>query len=470
MTQRIAESLLSQLSEFVAARMGLHFPRERWPDLERATAIAAREQGFPGTESCIRSLLAAPPGKHDLEILASHLTVGETYFFRNPETFEILEQQILPERISARRTLRRLRVWSAGCSTGEEAYSLAIVLRRLLGDLREWDLRVLATDINPRFLEKASAGVYSQWSFRQTPDGIQERYFQKTRDGKFAILPEIKRWVSFSYLNLAEDAYPALWNNTHAMDIIFCRNVLMYFHPERARKAVEGFERALVEGGWLIVSPAETSHLLFAPLTPVHFPGAILYRKEGDAQAQLSATGGPALPAPLEQERMPRVVHGEPAWVSQPGADAEPAEKPAAASPTSQDRRATALWARDLANQGKLVEALAWCEKALAADKLDPACHYLRAAILQEQGEVEGAAVSLRRALYLDPKFVLAHFALGNLLRRQGKFGLAQKHFENAGALLRASPPDQALPQSDGMSAAWLMGAVTGTVPREGRA
>jgi len=501
MTDRIPESLLLPLSEFVAARMGLHFPRERWRDLERAMGPAARDLGFREVESCIRGLLAAPPEKHHLEVLASHLTVGETYFFRDPEIFAALEQQILPHCIGARRRIRRrLRLWSAGCCTGEEAYSLAIVLHRLLDDLREWDLVVLGTDINPRFLEKASAGVYSEWSFRQTPPEIKERHFQKTRDGKLAILPEIKRLVSFSYLNLAEDAYPALWNNTQAMDIILCRNVLMYFRPDRARKAVEGFERALVPGGWLIVSPSEISSLLFARLMTAQCPGAVLYRKDPHIEQSigwsLQLPQAPSLPATQGGQTgssLPLTARSEtfldrqfrfqdsdgPDWSGPEIGDClshateqQNLSSISSTSSTSSPLSActAALAARNLANQGKLAEALAWCEKALAADKLDPDCHYLRAAILQEQGETEAAALSLRRALFLDPNFVLAHFALANLLRRQGKFGPAQRHFENARTLLLASPPHQALPHSDGMTAAWLLETVGGATPPEGRA
>ncbi|MBI4190530.1 MAG: chemotaxis protein CheR, partial [Betaproteobacteria bacterium] len=121
MDRILPDPLLSQLSEFVAARVGLHFPSERWRDLERAIVSAAKDFDYQDPQSCIHSLLSSPLSRRQIEILASHLTVGETYFFREKASFESLEKYVLPELVRARReTGRCLRIWSAGCSTGEE--------------------------------------------------------------------------------------------------------------------------------------------------------------------------------------------------------------------------------------------------------------------------------------------------------------------------------------------------------------
>ena len=177
-------------------------------------------------------LSSEPPSRNQIEILASYLTIGETYFFREKQTFEILEERILADLIKTRRqNERRLRIWSAGCCTGEEPYSIAMLLSKMLPDLKDWNISILATDINPRFLHKASEGVYSKWSFRDCPQGVKERYFRKAKEDRLEILPDIKKMVTFSYLNLVEDSYPSLSNCTNAMDVIFCRNVLMYFAP-----------------------------------------------------------------------------------------------------------------------------------------------------------------------------------------------------------------------------------------------
>ncbi|MBI2876233.1 MAG: tetratricopeptide repeat protein [Candidatus Tectomicrobia bacterium] len=554
MTSHTFDDLFSRLSDLIAARMGLHFPRERWHDLERGMGAVARELGFKEIEPCIQGLLSSPLTRSQIELLAHHLTVGETYFFREKRSFAALEESILPELIRSRRgTGRHLRIWSAGCATGEEPYSIAILLHRMIPDLQEWKLAILATDINLASLRKAAEGVYSNWSFRDTPPWIKERYFRRKKEGRFEIFPQIQPMVTFAYLNLAENLYPSPFNQTQAMDLIFCRNVLMYFAPERARRAIQNLYLSLVEGGWLIVSPSEVSLGQEAQFTPVHFPEAILYRKEARQKRRdpaptvpeerppdqsLSRTrtlnqvqslprtrsGGRLCPGPEpapDQIRGPGSrIRGRP-WpveplpaISPPPFEAIPrsepgslpaadevataeGEEPAAAElpPTpylearalyqqgryaeaiprlmellSQDPEAPgamALLAWAHANQGKLAEARAWSERALAGERLNGGLHYLHAMILQEQGAIEEAITSLRRALYLDPQFVLAHFALGNLALQRGKGKESEKHFENALSLLSAYQPEELLPESEGMTAGRLLEILRSTRSRE---
>ena len=480
----LPDPLLSRLSDFLESQVGLHFPRERWRDLERGVAAAARESGYAEAEAYIHWLLAAPLTRTQIEGLASQLTVGETYFFREKRSLEILEQQILPQLLRARvQTEKHLRIWSAGCCSGEEPYSIAMLLDRLIPDFETWNLTILATDINPRFLRKAARGIYGAWSFRDTPGWLRERYFTRRQDGRFEIQPRIRRMVSFSYLNLAEDVYPSLVNSTNAMDVVLCRNVLMYFAEARARKVVDKLHRSLVDGGWLITSPAETSTVLFSAFTAVEFPGAFLYRRMAAAgpstvavrhpvpwyDGEAAAAHAPAPAAPPESGVFnvgrsafaPEVLHeagGEQAT------DAEDAD-----SREHEEREMPWRQARACADEGRLAEAVEWGEQAIAADKLNPAHYYLLAAICQEQGQSETAERALRRALYLEPDFVLAHFALGNLCLSGGRQREARRHFGNALTLLRACPADALLPESDGLSASRLVeiiASVQASLPR----
>ena len=247
----MSRSTLLRVSELINERTGLRFPETRWRELERGLKAASREFGFEKLDAFLQWLFLAPLEAPQIEILASHLTVGETYFLRERRSFEALEAHVLPELLRVRRNgEKRLRFWSAGCCTGEEPYSMAIRLSWML-DLEKWNVSILGTDINPRFLKKAAEGVYGSWSFRDTPDGFKERYFEKRGANQHEILPWIRKRVNFTLLNLAEDVYPALENGTNAIDVIFCRNVLMYFDPKRARSAIERLHRALVDGGWL---------------------------------------------------------------------------------------------------------------------------------------------------------------------------------------------------------------------------
>ena len=498
----MTETLLPRLSEFVAAQMGLHFPPERWRDLERGVISAAREFGFADTEAFAQWLLTSPLTRNRVEVLASYLTVGETYFFREKRAFELLEEGILPELIRSRKgTEQRLRIWSAGCATGEEPYSIAILLHKLIPDLERWNIALLATDINPRFLQRASAGEYGEWSFRDSPSWLRERYFKKTEGGRFRIAPFIQKLVSFSHLNLAEDAYPALTNETNAMDLIFCRNVLMYFVPERQKKVADNFHRSMVEGGWLIVSPSEASHVLFSNFMTVNFPSAILYRKVCDKTMSsralpFCAREEPTSPLPAvtlpadEPKPLPPVPefggslasHAEEVQTQEVrpnsyqealtlyglGHYADAAEKLALwLSENHKDSNAMNLMARLYANQGQLSQALEWSEKALVADKLNTACHYLRAMILQEQAATEEAIGSLKRTLYLDPRLVMAHYSLGNLASRQGKVREAEKHLHSALSLLRLCRPEDNVPEAEGITAGRLMEIIESTLYRD---
>lgn len=468
----LPDSLLSRLSDFLEAQMGLHFPRARWRDLERGIAAASRESGYAQAQAYSHWLLAAPLTRVQIEMLASHLTVGETYFFREKRSLDILEQQILPELIRARApSEKHLRIWSAGCCSGEEPYSIAMLLDRLIPDLEQWNVTILATDINPQFLRKAAQGVYGAWSFRETPGWLKERYFTKRQDGRFEIQPRIRRMVTFSYLNLADDDYPSPVNSTNAVDLILCRNVLMYFAQETTRKVVDKLQRSLVDGGWLITSPAETSTVLFSAFTTVEFPGAFLYRKMvacgppavavrpqsswyGDdaAAAPAPAALAPGRPAAFSLVRpavAPEVLHQADGLRATQTEAAHSREHAARDTPQRQ--------ARACADEGRLAEAVEWCDQAIAADKLNPAHYYLLAAICQEQGQSETAERSLGRALYLAPDFALAHFALGNLCLSGARQREARRHFGNALTLLRACPADALLPESDGLSAGRLV-------------
>lgn len=498
---QISERQLSRISEYVSGWLGLHFPRKRWRDLDRIFSHVAPELGFENTDRCVEGLLSGQLDKEQQEALARHLTIGETYFFREQKSFDILESRILPDLIASRRGReQRLRIWCAGCSTGEEPYSLAILLSRLIPDPREWQISILATDVNSRSLGKAVQGVYSDWSFRGVPQWILQRYFTKTPDGRYELLPAIRRMVTFSILNLAEDTYPSLATNTNAMDIILCRNVLMYFEPNRQRQVIRNFQRSLLEGGWLVVSPCETSAAFSACFETVMFPGAAFYRRNDLGEkppaavfplpAGIADARFPSIPAaaPLSKALSPAPPRASdtlkpPAPLTQAslyeealalycqGSYKEAADMLSALLARSEEGtgtqslfgKAVALMAQAQANRGEIALALEWVEKAIAVDKLNAELYYLRATILQEQEQIPQAVASLKQAIYLDQSFVMAYFALGMLTLQDGKSGEAGRHLENALTLLEASPADDPVQGAEGMTSARLTEIITAT-------
>ncbi len=450
---------LEKLSSYIALHMGLYFPASKWKSLEQAFCTAAGVMGFKSPLECADWFMSVPPSKELFESMACYLTIGETYFLREACCFEVLERQIIPEIIRKRQGKEQcLRIWSSGCATGEEPYSIAILLYRMRAALRDWDISLLATDINPHALRKATAGVYTHWSFRNTPTGFKENYFTETEAGSFELLPAIKEMVTFSSFNLAEEFYPS----PNSIDVIFCRNVLMYFAPQLIKKVVAQYLRCLLDDGWLFVSSCETSNTSFSGFEPINFPDAILYQKvncEGEAKPKSSiyirSTISPPPPPPV-----PPVP---------PPPPPPPPPDQAATAPTlwhhshKNDTEALTLQCRMHANEGRLAEALRISELALAADKLSSGLHYLRAAILQEQGMNDEASASLKKALYLDQDLVMAHFTLANLEQRKGKEKESRRHFNAALSLLDRFSPDDVIPESDGMFARELTEIIRAT-------
>ncbi|MDF9409185.1 tetratricopeptide repeat protein [Pelotomaculum isophthalicicum JI] len=414
---------------------------------------------------------------YQIDILASHLTVGETYFYRDKKIFNVLEKHIIPELINSYNLLEKrqpIRIWSAGCSTGEEPYSIAILLDKMNYYLRDWHISILGTDINSNFLKKALEGIYSEWSFRDTPAWIKERFFKHSKDNRFEVLPHIKRMVQFAQLNLAEETYPSVLNNTSAVNVIFCRNVLIYLSHEQKEKVIQRLFRSLKPGGWLITSPAEAAPDLYSQFTKLNYDGTILFKKN-DLQtnlinnfATIQSKTEKYLPGDSSLEYQPKYTDVFHADLSEKTTvqsfddgvliDAQ------ASNEDSRNDSKMAYLARICANQGKLDEALECCEKAICADKLNPGLHYLFATILQEKEQVEEAIVSLKRALYLDPNFVLAHFALGNITMRQGNHLESKKHYKNALTLLTKYAQEDILPESEGITAGRLSEIIAGII------
>lgn len=495
MIMKISDPLLPQLSDFIAAHLGLHFPRQRWPELQRAVESAAQECGCGrDLDAYVQGVLLSAASDHHLGLLASHLTVGETYFFREKRSLQILEERIVPDLVRARAGSGvPIRIWSAGCATGEEPYSVAIALNRLLADAPDPNVEILATDLNAKSLQKASAGTYGDWSFRDTALRLRRTYFEAAEGGRCTIVPAIRKMVRFAPLNLMDDAYPPLSNWTGGCDVIFCRNVLMYFTPQGMNKVIRRLYQSLATDGWLIVSPTEASCELFSEFATVSFGDATFYRKSDHRK---SATCLPTIHfSPLLDDTTPVVPSpewtaraSEPAQISFDEADQktpeeetrsknaapvpvydqalalyegklyEDLERTILALPSSEGNRAPAIFllARAYANQGKLALALHWCDRAIAADKMTARAYYLRAIILQEQGSVAEAAFAFKQTVYVEPQFVLGHFSLGKLALNHGKPGESEKHFENVRLLLSHYEPEDIVPESGGLTAGRL--------------
>ena len=469
---RLSEAEAARFSELVRQASGLEVPVARRLDLDQAVAQTRLRLGAADNEALFH-ILAAEAGRPALEALIEALTIGETHFFRNRPQFDVLTTRILPELIAAGRATRRLRLWSAGCATGEEPYSLAILLEILLPELDEWDVQILATDINRQALAKAHRGLYGAWSFREVPPDIHKTFFIP-QGGLWEVAPRVRRRVTFAHLNFVKDSYPSLLTNTAAMDLILFRNVLIYFREATTRMVVGRLQRALVEGGWLVVGHADTAPGAFDQFVVHNFPGTVIYQKKVGGALRAAPPPKPPAPQPPERRAAPPAL--EPRLAAKT-ASAPPAAGPYQAAldlwkrgqPDEALRRLEALAAdphealaayhaaKIEADRQRLPEAERQIELALQRQPLLAPVHYLHGLILQATGRPEEAVAALRRCVYADDQLVVGHFALANLLARLGQAARARKALDNVERLLAGRPRDELLSEGDGLTVGRLL-------------
>jgi len=293
-----SQALVRVAAEFLGADVGA----ARAADLDRAMAAATAVAGesLDAAELAHR-LRAAAPDDPVRRAFVEALTIGETHFFRLGRQFDALGERVLPALLLARQATRRLRVWSAGCSTGEEAWSLAVLLEQVVPP--GWDATILATDVDEAALEHARRGIYGARSLRETPDWVRSRWFTATDDG-WEVGARLRRRVRFARSNLADDLLPPVEPGPGGFDLVVCRNVLMYFTAEARARTAARLSHCLAPGGWLAVAPAELSPATFPDLAVRHFPDAILYQRPepaGVPDASASMAPPASLPPPGEE-------------------------------------------------------------------------------------------------------------------------------------------------------------------------
>jgi chemotaxis protein methyltransferase CheR len=421
---------------------------------------------------------------HDL---IDELTVGETYFFREPRQFELIRRLVLPDLRRQRPCPHRLRTWSAGCASGEEAYSLAIVLEQ-----EGWAAQVLATDISRRALARARQGVFGPWSLRGE-GAAQALPFLIPLDRKYKPNARICRLVAFEYLNLALDVYPSFVSAAWGMDLILCRNVLIYFDRDTVAKVAQRLYAALAEGGWLITASSDPPLAELAPFETVLTKEGLLYRRCGEAKAeggysaQDSAVGEPLVcetPAAGSefaggmsvQTSEPEAAPGLSRGADEDAADEDTERLREAYAAQARgdyglvieltrklvkDEAAAVLHLQALANRGP-EEAKRACAGLLARHPLSAAIHFLHAVLLLESGQEEKAAQAARRVIYLDRTLAAAHFLLGSILRRRGDQAGAGRAYRNARDLCAARPAGDSVPLSEGETCGRLADAAAG--------
>jgi chemotaxis protein methyltransferase CheR len=275
---KISELEFTQLRDFIYDQAGIFIAANRKYLLENRLANRLKELNLKDFGEYYYYLQYDSGKKAELNKLFEVITTNETSFYRNPPQLKVFETKVLPAVFDELRKKRskRLRIWSAGCSTGEEPYTLAMIISEVLGsELSSWNIKITANDLSERVLKSARKGEYSEYALRTTPKEIVSKYFDA--DGKvFKIKPELKRMVAFGQINLSDRVQV---KRVERSEIVFCRNVIIYFDDAMKKKVINAFYDNLVPGGHLIIGHSESLHNITRAFKPVHHPGAIIYQK-----------------------------------------------------------------------------------------------------------------------------------------------------------------------------------------------
>ena len=476
--QEITEELCGEFSGHILSCTGLHFELRNRSALLRGIAKRMSALLMGSYTEYLAYLKLHGEDRHELQKLLQFPTVGETYFFRYPDQFEALGERFMKNPPPAGQPIR---IWSAGCSTGEEPYSIAMTLMEALPDWRDRDIKIIATDINNRSLKQARDGVYSPWSMRITPQHRMLRYFDRVGQS-FLIRDEVKRLVHFSHLNLLAPCNERVCSELKELDAIFCRNVLIYFAPETAEGMLLSLAKALKLSGQLFLGHAEALLQHGTELEPRRSGKSFYYRKRRPVPLG-NRPAAPPVPAPPGLGTEPPVQEPAPQPADAPTSPPPPlpAPPPAAAIQAARqlfdqedfdqalellgrlleqnpdDTGALVLKGFIQAGKGELQEALETCSKVMALNDLLPEAYFLKGVLLDAGDRLSEAADEYRKALLLEHEFIMPRYHMGRLHLRLGRIPEAAREIRNSIRILSKYDDDTAVPYSGGLTRAVCM-------------
>lgn len=432
------EAHLKCIKKLISRQIGLLVREQDDELLRKVVAERVRALNLSGVEQYCQFLESDAGVRHERKELAISLTTGETYFFRDSGQHVLLQDKILPELLERRKMELTLRIWCAACSSGEEAYSLAILLDELLDDQSQWDIRILGTDINHHAIEKARRGMYTEWSFRGMSDERRQRYFHRHKDA-WALDDGIRGRVTFQTGDLVADTFPDYASKLYDMDLILCRNTFIYMVPHVVSRVADKFAATLTDGGVLITGHGELYAHHLGQLHARVFPESIVYQK---------IVAPFITPIPEPAAKVPQPAPARLAAASRPSKKIQidatvPTSQQAATEYGHEKADSEMLQAWQYANQGQREKAEESCREMIARNPLNAEPHYLRALLAQERGDFAETKDLLKKVIYLDPSFIAAYLDLGDLYAREGDVARGSKMRSTASDLLKRLPGDE---------------------------
>ena len=276
---KVTDGEFVQLRDFIYQSSGIYIAENRKYLIESRLSNRVKELNLKTFGEYYYFLQFDANRKAEMTKLFEVITTNETSFYRNPPQLKVFQEKVLPETLEAikKKGSKRLRIWSAGCSTGEEPYTLAIILHEVLKtELPLWDIKITANDISEAVLNSARHGRYNEYSLRTTPKEIIDKYFTQQENG-FEIQPKLKSLVQFAPINLSDRLMLKRNEKSH---IIFCRNVIIYFDDDMKRQVIESFYDNLLPDGCMLIGHSESLHNISRTFKPEHHVGTIVYRKQ----------------------------------------------------------------------------------------------------------------------------------------------------------------------------------------------
>lgn len=274
---KITDLEFSNLRDFIYEKCGIHIADNRKYLLENRLGNRLKKLNLRNFDEYYNYLRFDAGRDGELRKLFEVITTNETSFYRNPPQLEVFQNQVMSDVLADCRSKgRKLRIWSAGCSTGEEPYTISMILHELLkAEISQWDIRITANDLSERVLDSARRGIYNDYTLRTTPPEIAQRYFSMN-NGTNTINEEVKKLVTFGQINLKDRAQ---LKRVERSQIVFCRNVIIYFDDDMKKQVINAFYDNLLPGGYLIIGHSESLHNITRAFKPIHYPGAIIYKK-----------------------------------------------------------------------------------------------------------------------------------------------------------------------------------------------
>jgi chemotaxis protein methyltransferase CheR len=438
--------------ELLIDSCGLHFEEERNQSLHLALWERLQQRGYDSYRKYYNLLKFHPEGRLEVRELLDLITVGETYFFRNKAQFNMLMRSVLPEMIKRKSSARdkSIRIWSAGCSRGDEPYSIAIAIMEVLPPDEEWTISILGTDINRKGLACAREATYGEKDIAHLPKEYLGKYF-KVEACTYLLKSEVSRLVRFHYHNLVKDPFVHEW--MQKVDLLFCRNVTIYFDHQTTRRVIENLYNCLAPEGYLFLGHTETLWQVTDKFERVEFPQTFVYKKRLSLAPEGAVRPFMAVPE-IKIEDLTRSIAPMPPSGSTSGErspwsfEVEGLTSIRSSSdhpigPEKNDRLTSLSRATLLANDAKYEEAAEILAQVIKADNLSVEAYYLLGVLLYKSGNLLEAETQFRKVIYVNPDSILAYFNLGNIYFYQKKFREAAREFRNAILLSERRPKDE---------------------------